>query len=296
MADENNNMLGGTEGSPGAPAGGTGAGVPATPAPATVPINYFGSDGSLSEGWQASLPEDLRENGSLQSFTNVADIARSFVNTKKMVGERTVALPNENTSPEERAEFFNQLGRPETPEGYELARPAQLPEGMMYDEKRESSMLAKAHELGLTKAQMQGLADADNAYLQSAFADHGALQAAEFESAVTSLKDEWRGDFDRNLDVANRAVREFGLSEMLEAKGLADDPAMVKAMHNIGLQLLESKGPDGSPATSPDLQSQIDGIMNDLSHPFHTRNMSGHDKAVELMNRLHAQQVGIQAQ
>ena len=96
--------------------------------PLVTPASFFGTDGVLNEGWQGTLEEDIREEKSLLSFKSVGDLAKSFVNTKKMVGKNVIAIPGDISSEGEWQEFHKAGGRPETVADYNLKVPEGFPE------------------------------------------------------------------------------------------------------------------------------------------------------------------------
>jgi len=66
----------------------------------------------------SNMPEGLRDEPSLQTFDSVDKLAKSYVNAVKMIGgkpENLIQLPQEG---ENRESIWNQLGRPEQPNGY----------------------------------------------------------------------------------------------------------------------------------------------------------------------------------
>ncbi len=275
--------------------GGAGDAGAASTAPQVTPASVINPDGTFSEGWNQLLPEDLRENPSLAGFKSLPDLAKSLVNTKRMVGadkERFAFIPNENSSPEERAEFYGKLGRPESPDKYEVKMPENLPAGMQVNEQMQQHFANIAHERGLNNDQFQAMIDGYTQYQVAQFEAQQMDMSAKFEDGVKALQQEWRGDYDKNLQIANRAVKEFGLTEFLEKKGLNNDPEMVKVMNKIGSMLLEDEGPAaGSVSGSATVQSQIDSIRADRNHPYHHKDMPGHAQAVDTMNKLYTKLV-----
>lgn len=288
MADD---LLSGSGNQAGAGSGG-GAPPAAAPAAAAAPMSVVGADGAFTEGWTAVLPEDMRSNPSLAGFKSLPDLAKSLVNTKRMVGAdkaRFLFAPNENSSPEERADFYSKLGRPESPDKYAVEMPKNLPQGMGVNEQMKEHFAKIAHESGLSNDQFKAMFDGYNQFQMQSFEQSQEQQVAKFEDGVKELQKEWRGDYDSNLKIANRAVQEFGLKDFLDQKGLSNDTEMVKVMHKIGSMLLESKGPEASNSSgaSGSAQQQIDAIRADSKHPLHHRDMPGHDQAVALMQRLY---------
>ena len=69
--------------------------------------------------WRESLPEELRNDPTLQNYKDVESLAKTVVHQQKMIGSR-VPLPK---TEEEKAELYGKLGRPEEPAKYEVAVP-----------------------------------------------------------------------------------------------------------------------------------------------------------------------------
>ena len=93
-----------------------------------------------------SLPEGLRAEPSLQTFDSVDKLAKSYVNAVKKIGgdpANLVSIPQDGESWDN---FYNQMGRPETPEGYEFGD----------DPDNELEFYRNAtHQLGLHKIKLK---------------------------------------------------------------------------------------------------------------------------------------------
>ena len=94
----------------------------------------IGEDGSFNEGWMESLPEDLRGDETLKSIPDLSAMAKMLVSGQKMIGADKIIIPGNESTDEDWGEVFKKLGRPETGEGYELAKPEDIPEGMDWNE------------------------------------------------------------------------------------------------------------------------------------------------------------------
>ena len=68
------------------------------------PVSWVKDDGSFSEGWLDRLPDDLKGHASLKVLPSLTDLAKSYVQTKSMVGKRLEA-PGENATPEQLTEW-----------------------------------------------------------------------------------------------------------------------------------------------------------------------------------------------
>jgi hypothetical protein len=90
--------------------------------------NIYSSNGGVESpsissetegGFISSLSEDLRGEQSLKDFKDVNGLAKSYVNVNKMLGSR-IAIPGENSTPEELNGFYAKLGRPESHDKYSV--------------------------------------------------------------------------------------------------------------------------------------------------------------------------------
>lgn len=61
-----------------------------------------------TESWRSTLPEDLRENPTLKDLPDVATLAKSYVETKSLVGS-SIRPPGPDAAPEARKEFLAKL-------------------------------------------------------------------------------------------------------------------------------------------------------------------------------------------
>ena len=129
-----------------------------------------------------SLPEGLRAEPSLQTFDSVDKLAKSYVNAVKKIGgdpAKLVSIPQEGESWDS---FYNQMGRPETPEGYQFGD----------DPDNELEFYRNAtHQLGLTQEQAQNMLEL---YASVQEEQNEADNQATADFAVDSqiqLKREW---------------------------------------------------------------------------------------------------------
>lgn len=217
--------------------GGGGGGDGNTPPPAAGSILQTGGGGT--ETWYGTLPDELKGNPYVAQSKDLAGFVKSAIDTKSMVGANTIRLPGEKATPEERAEFYNKLGRPSDHTGY---KPTVAPVEGVVDSAVNEQMTKKFHELGLTSQQGQAILDEYYGVLNGGFTTHNDNIIAQREQAMTTLKGEWGANYDANVKTAQLAVRELGgqeLFEVLEGAGLADNPQIIKFLHNAGTKLLD---------------------------------------------------------
>jgi hypothetical protein len=172
--------------------------------------------------WKDELPDDLKADPTLASFKDVASLARSMIETKKMVGS-SLRSPGPDATPEQRKEYlakvlqtapelvvadddealYKRLGRPEKVEEYVVDEV--LAKSIDLEDARKQALAA-----GLTKKQFQVLAK------QTADAK-AALVDAE-EKAHAALRQEWGFAHADRVLAAAVAARKMGMSDATVAE------------------------------------------------------------------------------
>lgn len=220
---------------------------------------------AAEQNWLLSMPEDLQNSEILSQYKKVEDLARGHVETKRMVGDR-VKIPDENASPEEVAKFYARLGRPETPDGYEFST-VELPQEMPINESMIKSFKTKAHELGLSKKQADGIY---TDYLNN-FKEMHTKVLQDYEAGVNQqldvLKGRWGDDFEKNKNAAVQAFNHFapdGLKATVEKEGWGNHPDFVELFHNIAMATSEDVMRSPGTAAFATLDEKIKAIDLEL--------------------------------
>lgn len=230
---------------------------------------YFGGDGTLVEGWQGTLDESLREEKSLSTFKTVGDLAKSFVNTKSMVGKDTMTIPTETSTEVEWETYYKIGGKPDTVADYNLKAPADFPAEVVeqvFPKARLEAWQDRFFKAGIgKKAADQFIAD----FAQDMLVDLQSMKQAEEQqmSELTSgLSVEWGAAFEQKKHLGNMAIEEgtMGNAEFKErlTKKFGNDPDFVRFASNLGGKFAEGKSPNFSAIPTPgDYQDQIDKIQ-----------------------------------
>lgn len=215
--------------------GGVGEGIQAAPA-------------ASEPDWREAVTDpDLRKQ--LDRYSSIEDLTRHNLALRRRLS-RAVTPPGEDADEEELAEFRARMGVPESPEEYEYDPPGDLPEYLadMTGEAEMAEIFEVAHGLGLTQAQLSGLMDWRFDQLAGAGARlEGQLASAREESERT-LRREWGRDYERNLNLSRRALREFGGEGLagfltrarVDGAQLANHPEIVKWAADVGRALTEA--------------------------------------------------------
>ncbi len=235
------------------------------------PIVHFGSDGALNEGWRGTLAEDLREDKSLLSFKSVGDLAKSFVNTKRMVGQNVIAIPGETSTEGEWQEYHKAGGRPETVQDYNLKAPEGFPEeiaSQVFPEGRIAKWQERFFKGGVSQ---KAANDFINEFAQDMLIDYKAMeQAKETAKAelVSGLSTDWGAAFEQKKHLGNMAIAEGTAGDddfkarLTEKFG--NDPDFIRFSANLGGKFAEGKPPGFAAIPTPDdYQDQIDALMAD---------------------------------
>lgn len=242
--------------------------------------------------WRSAIPETLRNDPSLSTFKDVGSLAQSLVETKRMLGSR-IPLPNANSKPEDWAEIYNKLGRPETPDKYELPPKEQM-SGLELDPNLTKAFLAKFHERGLTSKQVSGILQ-DYAGMATAQQQQQAEQQQQaLQAGQEALRKEWGAGYNDHLAMAQQAVTQLGgaeLKEHLNRTGMGNDPVLIKLFATIGKKL----GDDTLHGTSTRLthspgeaKQAIADLQSDpaFMKQWMDKRAPGHDAAVARMTSL----------
>ena len=123
------------------------------------------------------IPEEIRGHKSLEHISDVGALAKSYVNAQSMIGADKVAIPGKHATPEDWDEVYRRLGRPDTPDEYELIN--EVPDGVAVDDDLVSWFKGAAHEVGLTGPQAQKLLEGYNQMLGNSVAMTTGRQQAE---------------------------------------------------------------------------------------------------------------------
>jgi len=258
-------------------------------APAVVQVD-------TGDDWKQALPEDIRDDANFSKYTSMESFAKGHLNAVSMLGKEVeLKLPDND---DERNDFYNKLGRPEEPAGYEFKAQEGVPEELAtYVEGRIEDFRQAAHKMGLSSSQASALHDWYMEGNKESSMAIGETVAATRKEGWDSLQKEWGEGYDRHMTAAKNALAEFGdegLVTYLEETGLGDHPGLIKAFANAGLAIkgdtvLEDGDSGDTPAA---LDGQIKEIMarNEYWDADSPERPALVRKVSDLMKRMHPNQ------
>jgi len=251
------------------------------PQPATAAIPWLDGADETTLGYAAN-----------KGWQKPADLLSSYQNLEKLMGAdragNTVVIPKEGADPKEWQAVYDRLGRPSDVKGYNVP----VPEGG--DPKLQEGMLKVAHELGLTKAQAEGLFGKFNETAVQSIQAQQQAKAAAFQADDAAVKSEWGAAYTQNLAIAQTAARGLGLDSATIDK-LSDSlghKGTMELLHKIGTKLGE---PDfvagdkteqfGGVMSPGQAKAEIQALMADRN--FAKLYMANDSKSMARMQQLH---------
>ena len=238
-----------------------------------------------------SLPEGLREEPSLQTFDSVDKLAKSYVNAVKKIGgdpNTLVKIPQEG---EDRNGFYNQIGRPEQPQGYNFDEiVGDDPEGTL-DGYKEF-----AHHHGLTQSQAESILNLYGEIQEDESREYQEAQRQLDINGQIELQKEWGKNFDGKMDMASRAFAEFStpeLQKMMDETGLGNHPEMLRIFAKVGERLGEDSlivgaGLGANQMSPEQSRTEIQNRYSDkeFSKAYRDNREPGHRQAMKDMDKL----------
>jgi hypothetical protein len=247
--------------------------------------------------WMDDVPEEYRDEKTLSKYQSVGDLAKGHVHLSRMMGN-SVKIPGEDSTDEERNDFYNKMGRPETADNYEYERP-DMPEGMAYNDDAEKAFKSLAHDQGLNQKQLGSILDFYNKFALDSQIDNKLLMDEAYFKGEAALQKEWgMKGYDRNVAIAQRAMREMGgpeLEKLMSEDPRGSHPALVKAFYKMGLKSQEARPLDADHDSSfldvTSAQKEIEAF-NKPGHKFYKayweKKDPKHQEAIDYRDRLFA--------
>lgn len=251
------------------------------------------AQGGSGNDFYNMIPEDLRDHPSLSPIKDVGNLAKSYINAQQLIGADKLAAPK-NPSEEQLTEIYNYLGKPETPDAYEVAV-----DGNIITEEAANSYKDVAHKLNLTPQQASGILEYYKGLATNT--QEQAVQNIEYqrEQVENDLKKEWGQAYEQKISGAGQAIKEYGNPEMLEwqlADGtkLGNHPEFIKAFANIAdfRQSVTSEDTisnttSSSAMTPAEAQAEVNAIMANPKDPYWDKNSISHRQQIERVQELY---------
>ena len=244
-----------------------------------------------TSSWKDSISEDYRNDPSIEKFTEIDALAKSYINATKMIGQDKIVIPTKNSTEEAWDEAYIKLGRPESPDKYSFDVKSDV---VTMDEGAIKSFAEQSHKLGLNNKQAAGILDFYKNNME------GSAQQAKIDTQTAQaqseqeLRQEWGRDFEGKVKQAGALAKANINPEVLDmtlSNGirLGDHPEIIKGFAKIAEMMSEDKivaTESENVNTISDIESEISAITNDTDGPYWNKNHPDHDKMVQQVYTL----------
>lgn len=225
--------------------------------------------------WQKGLAQEFQGHMTLKPYGgDINNLVKDLIETKKMVGADKVTLPGEKATPEERAAFYEKLGRPKTADEYGFKVPDNIPAGVRVDEAGIKGVAQLMHEAGLSKQQAQSIFDG---YMKMQTETAGELAKELYLDPTASkakLQEVWGQATDERIAEVNQVLAPVyekmpWVKEWLENTQLGNAAPFLAIMSELAIATRESGTPhtgkvaaDGK-VTPAEAQAEMGKLMLD---------------------------------
>ena len=235
------------------------------------------------------IPENFREEKSLENFNNMEDFVKSYLHAQKMVGADKIPVPNKHSTDEDWNEVFKRLGAPSDPNDYKYDfKDQEMDQGQVQEFNKT------AHRLGLLPKQAEGLIKFYNEMNANNATSQEEAAAVSQMNVEAELKKEFGPQFNKRLDQAKRlAVNSLG-QEFLEntylkdGSRLGDNLQVIKAFSDLADKLSEDpiiQGDGSSYMTAKDIEKEITELTQEGS-AYWDKTHINHQKSVDEVLKL----------
>lgn len=206
---------------------------------AAAPV-HFNPDGTLGENWFTALGDEFAPSAdALKNFKDVKGLAKSYLHFRK----NGPAYPGPESTPEDVARFRQLAQVPEAPEGYGLAKPAELPEGVAWDDSAVASIAAVAHQHHVPAAALQAIVAKQIELEAGRAAQAKHAEAAALQEAQNGLMTELQGGYEPAIQkvrhLTDTLAGAAGITDVAAVQQFASNPAFVRMMLAVSNRITE---------------------------------------------------------
>jgi hypothetical protein len=246
-----------------------------------------GLDGKFTEKWYEKAPQGYEVPDGLKTAPDFWNLVKMTANAQKKLGypaESLLVKPGKDWKDEQWNDFFSKVGRPESPDKYELDVPQDK-----YTPESLSEFKQVAHKAGLLPNQVKAVMGYYEQLQSKISESQKAVESQQKEAAQKELQSEWGGKLDENLTAAQKFVKTFADDKDKEALfgKLGDDPQLLRVLANAASVMrndaLVGTGVDQNPGNQG-LQAELDQITKNPIYfdPAESRKFrQEHDRLVQ---------------
>lgn len=254
--------------------------------------------GDFRTGWDDTLKNDP----SLKDVKTSADLAKMYLDTKKLVGQK-LGIPGPDATPEAKAAFYEALGVPKDPAGYDFKVPDNIPEAMKeaYDEEHAKKWAGLFQKHGVPKEAAQALRNelfaeiSEEVKSMQEAADVSDKQFAELAKSIygddakaSAALQSARTIIERHLPAPLKAA----LGQLSNTALLAVAAAIsgeTKALTGEDKTISREGGDAGGGQTKEQLRAEARRLqaLPEYNSPFTAKGKEGHEEVVKNVKALY---------
>jgi len=243
------------------------------------------------DSFQNLIPEEYREEKSLQNFSNMNDFVKSYLHSQKLVGADKIPIPNKLATDDDWNAVYERLGRPQNPDGYTY----DLPQESKIDENTLKAFSEEAHRLGLLPQQAQGIMNYYNTLAEQSDKSFSMRDETAKAEAELELRKEFGPAYDvkiaqaRNLATSTLGADFLRNTILEDGSTLGNNPQIVRAFAELASKMSEDAMVQGDVSSSMTIK-EIDNEIDTLTQPgsaYWDKNHINHKKAVDEVQRLY---------
>lgn len=202
--------------------------------------------------WYDSADDEIKGYIQNKGWDDPIKAVKSYKELEQYRGaseDQLIKMPKEGESWDA---VYDKLGRPESPDKYEIDLGENVPQ---IDEQRLNTFKSLAHELGLNNEQAQKIAEADSQYAQQFMQQHQEQINEQHQVELNELEKEWGSAFEERTELGRRFIRQNLPSDVEDKEGMLNSieqaigpRAMLKLFASAGEKGLsrEDNVPDSS--------------------------------------------------
>lgn len=249
----------------GNPQTGSGEGDPQDP-----PKDNFAQD------WKNYIPEEYKDRAEWNNIKDPSDIFKNYINAQQMIS-KSVRIPDDTASPEDIANFYSKLGKPQSKDDYDFTyTPAK--ENYVYNKDSFDFGMFKdiADKANLTKDQYQALASAYIDINNENYLNYNKQledkAAEELKTSEAALKAAWGQNYNSNINTISERIGKLYSKDTItrmqnaglfrDAKFLETHLKLTKMMTGDTV-FIEGNAVENVPQTLTSLQEKRDRLMSE---------------------------------
>lgn len=248
----------------------------------------------LSAEQIASIPEDLRTDKALEPIKDFSGLLKSHNDGQRFIGS-SFRIPKEDAKPEEWDSVYGKLGRPESPDKYNLTLPKA--DKIPWQDDLIAEFKGAGHKLGFNHAQMHGMLD----FYAGLIEKSEKLIADGKRESLEQLSKDWgpqdSAGYQKNIALVQRAVEIYGGEEAKAffngVREVGDHPILVRMIAKMAADLDEADflgGEGGGGGMTPDeAKAKIAEVHKDPNDLYHAKfeGKPGHAERVAEVEKLY---------